>query len=75
MSTGMLPYQIVDEVMGKELGDLAVYLSGPSFAAEVIKRQPVSWLRSCNERYLFRSSAMFNPLTQSVMIDCGRCGF
>ncbi|TPX40001.1 glycerol-3-phosphate dehydrogenase [NAD(P)+] [Synchytrium endobioticum] len=42
ISTGMLPYQIVDEVMGKALGDSAVYLSGPSFAAEVIKRQPTA---------------------------------
>ncbi|TPX33979.1 glycerol-3-phosphate dehydrogenase [NAD(P)+] [Synchytrium microbalum] len=42
MSTGQLPYQIVDEALGQEIGDLAVYLSGPSFAAEVVKRQPTA---------------------------------
>lgn len=36
----MLPNQIADEVLGEIIGHRAVFLSGPSFASEVVDRQP-----------------------------------
>lgn len=41
-SSGLLPCFIVDEVLGPELSLRATYLSGPSFAAEVVRRQPTA---------------------------------
>ncbi|KAJ3126585.1 hypothetical protein HK100_010179 [Physocladia obscura] len=40
IESGMLPCDIVEEIWGPEIGRAATYLSGPSFAAEVVKRQP-----------------------------------
>ncbi|KAJ3394985.1 hypothetical protein HDU84_004443 [Entophlyctis sp. JEL0112] len=40
ISTGLLPCDIVEEIWGKDIGCAATYLSGPSFAAEIVKRQP-----------------------------------
>lgn len=37
-----LPLQIVSDVLGKAFGDRTVVLSGPSFASEVITRQPTA---------------------------------
>lgn len=39
-STLQLPSDIVTEVLGEELGSKACFLSGPSFAIEVVGRQP-----------------------------------
>ncbi|KAJ3081733.1 hypothetical protein HK102_002170, partial [Quaeritorhiza haematococci] len=38
--TLLLPHDIVKEVLGEEMGERATFLSGPSFAAEVVQRQP-----------------------------------
>ncbi|KAJ3177703.1 hypothetical protein HK101_010195 [Irineochytrium annulatum] len=38
--TLLLPCDIVTQVWGEKLGRLATFLSGPSFAVEVVKRQP-----------------------------------
>ncbi|KAJ3414422.1 hypothetical protein HDV05_006603 [Chytridiales sp. JEL 0842] len=40
ISTGLLPSDIVIEVLGESIGKKATFLSGPSFAIEVVKRQP-----------------------------------
>lgn len=49
ISSGMLPNEIVLEVLGDEIGTAAVFLSGPSFAVEVVNRQPVSnWKLECS---------------------------
>ncbi|KAI8894208.1 6-phosphogluconate dehydrogenase [Globomyces pollinis-pini] len=40
ISTGLLPHDIASEMLGNEMGARTVYLSGPSFAAEVVRRQP-----------------------------------
>lgn len=40
ISSGLLPSDIAVQVLGECIGNQAVFLSGPSFAAEVIKRQP-----------------------------------
>ncbi len=40
--TYALPCDIVKEVFGKEIGDRAVFLSGPSFAVEVVQRLPTA---------------------------------
>ena len=42
VSTLALPNQIVDEVCGPAISRGAVFLSGPSFAAEVVSRQPTA---------------------------------
>ncbi|EGF76366.1 hypothetical protein BATDEDRAFT_92784 [Batrachochytrium dendrobatidis JAM81] len=39
-SSGLLPNDIAIQVCGIEIGERAAFLSGPSFAAEVVKRQP-----------------------------------
>lgn len=38
--TLQLPYEIIADVMGKEFSDRCVFLSGPSFAIEIVQRQP-----------------------------------
>ncbi|KAJ3328797.1 hypothetical protein HDU76_009270 [Blyttiomyces sp. JEL0837] len=40
ITSGKLPSEIVEEVWGHERGIAAVFLSGPSFAVEVVRRQP-----------------------------------
>ncbi|KAJ3083968.1 hypothetical protein HDU79_004094 [Rhizoclosmatium sp. JEL0117] len=59
--SGKLPCDIVEEVWGKEIGECATYLSGPSFAMEVVKRQPtcVSVASRVKERAL-RAQAVFH---------------
>ncbi|KAI9338468.1 6-phosphogluconate dehydrogenase [Obelidium mucronatum] len=59
--SGKLPCDIVEEVWGKEIGECATYLSGPSFAAEVVKRQPtcVSVASRVKSRAL-RAQAVFH---------------
>jgi glycerol-3-phosphate dehydrogenase (NAD(P)+) len=42
MSTGLLPHEVAIDVLGKARGDECVFLSGPSFAAEVLARQPTA---------------------------------
>eukprot|EP00842_Homolaphlyctis_polyrhiza_P001886 jgi/Hompol1/2699/HPOL_003005-RA len=42
ISTGLLPNDVAIQVLGNEIGSLAAFLSGPSFAAEVVCRQPVT---------------------------------
>ncbi|KAH9265890.1 hypothetical protein BASA83_010913 [Batrachochytrium salamandrivorans] len=61
-STGLLPNDIVIEVCGAFIGERAVFLSGPSFAAEVVRRQPTcvsvaskSPLRSKRTQRLFHA--------------------
>eukprot|EP00013_Stygamoeba_regulata_P027375 CAMPEP_0177648136 /NCGR_PEP_ID=MMETSP0447-20121125/10670_1 /TAXON_ID=0 /ORGANISM="Stygamoeba regulata, Strain BSH-02190019" /LENGTH=353 /DNA_ID=CAMNT_0019150763 /DNA_START=57 /DNA_END=1118 /DNA_ORIENTATION=+ len=39
ISTRQLPSTIAKEVLGKEIGSCVVFLSGPSFAVEVVRRQ------------------------------------
>ncbi|KAI9024697.1 6-phosphogluconate dehydrogenase [Hyaloraphidium curvatum] len=41
-STGKLPNQIIGEVLGPEYESTAVFLSGPSFAEEVMSRLPTA---------------------------------
>jgi glycerol-3-phosphate dehydrogenase len=41
--SGLLPNEMVKEVLGAELAESSVFLSGPSFAAEVVRRLPVSF--------------------------------
>ena len=41
-STTMMPNQICEEVLGAEIAQSATFLSGPSFAVEVVQRFPVS---------------------------------
>ncbi|KAJ3109491.1 hypothetical protein HDU97_005148 [Phlyctochytrium planicorne] len=40
ISSLKLPSDIVSDVLGEKLGSYATFLSGPSFAVEVVKRQP-----------------------------------
>jgi glycerol-3-phosphate dehydrogenase len=40
ISSGLLPSDIAMQELGHDMGARAVFLSGPSFAAEVVKRQP-----------------------------------
>ncbi|KAJ3046647.1 hypothetical protein HK097_000666 [Rhizophlyctis rosea] len=40
ISTGLLPSDIAIDVLGMEMGARAVFMSGPSFAIEIVKRQP-----------------------------------
>ncbi|KAJ3238773.1 hypothetical protein HDU78_003336 [Chytriomyces hyalinus] len=56
-----LPCDIVEEVWGKDMGSKATFLSGPSFAAEVVRRQPtcVSVASTVRERAL-RAQAVFH---------------
>jgi glycerol-3-phosphate dehydrogenase (NAD(P)+) len=39
--SGLLPNDIVKEVLGSQTAKEAVFLSGPSFAAEIVSRLPV----------------------------------
>ena len=41
-STGLLPCDIAIEVFGQEIGGQATFLSGPSFAVEVVAKQPTA---------------------------------
>lgn len=41
-STTMLPNQIISEVLGSEIAHNAAFLSGPSFAVEVVQRYPTA---------------------------------
>ncbi|KAI8619350.1 6-phosphogluconate dehydrogenase [Chytriomyces sp. MP71] len=61
IKTLTLPCDIVEEIWGTEIGSQATYLSGPSFAAEVVKRQPtcVSVASRKKERAL-RAQAVFH---------------
>ena len=45
ISSGLLPNDMVKEVLGLQLAESAVFLSGPSFAAEVVRRLPVRFIR------------------------------
>nr|KAJ3419746.1 hypothetical protein HK105_006551 [Polyrhizophydium stewartii] len=42
ISTGLLPNDVALEVCGTEIGERAAFLSGPSFAAEIVRRQPTA---------------------------------
>ncbi|KAI8925751.1 6-phosphogluconate dehydrogenase [Entophlyctis helioformis] len=62
VSTGKLPNDIAIEVCGSDIGERAAFLSGPSFAAEIVKRQPScvsvaskSTLRSKRTQRLFHA--------------------
>ncbi|KAJ3115630.1 hypothetical protein HDU96_000323 [Phlyctochytrium bullatum] len=61
ISTLKLPSDIVLDVWGDKLGRLATFLSGPSFAVEVVKRQPtcVSVASSVRSRAL-RTQRLFH---------------
>ncbi|KAK4049701.1 hypothetical protein OIV83_003976 [Microbotryomycetes sp. JL201] len=39
-SSGKLPLEVIEEVCGSKIADVATFLSGPSFAKEIVKRQP-----------------------------------
>jgi glycerol-3-phosphate dehydrogenase len=45
-NTLLLPHEVVQEVLGPVMAAQAVFLSGPSFASEVVGRQPVINARS-----------------------------
>jgi glycerol-3-phosphate dehydrogenase len=61
MSTGLLPNDIVTQVLGKSIGIRAAFLSGPSFAAEVITRQPTCVsVASCSKKRAQRTQALFH---------------
>ncbi|KAM0787059.1 hypothetical protein ACM66B_006322 [Microbotryomycetes sp. NB124-2] len=38
--SGKLPLEVIQEVCGERIADVATFLSGPSFAKEIVKRQP-----------------------------------
>jgi glycerol-3-phosphate dehydrogenase len=61
ISSLMLPSDIVTEILGETLGRQATFLSGPSFAVEVVKRQPtcVSVASSVKNRAL-RTQRLFH---------------
>lgn len=42
LGTLQLPSEIIADVLGKETSDRAAFLSGPSFASEIVARQPTA---------------------------------
>ncbi len=42
MGTLLLPHDIISDVLGQETSDKAAFLSGPSFASEIVARQPTA---------------------------------
>ncbi|KAJ3074655.1 hypothetical protein HDU98_010651 [Podochytrium sp. JEL0797] len=59
--SGKLPCDIVEEVWGHVIGECATFMSGPSFAAEIVKKQPtcVSVASHVKSRAL-RAQAVFH---------------
>jgi glycerol-3-phosphate dehydrogenase len=61
LATGMLPNQVATEVLGTERGENAAFLSGPSFAVEVMGRQPTCVaVASKSAERAYRTQALFH---------------
>eukprot|EP01080_Neovahlkampfia_damariscottae_P011459 gene11459-4623_t len=66
-----LPYDIIKDVLGEKIGKLAVYLSGPSFAVEVMNSQPtaVTVASKSIERAKWAQSVFHDPLFRVYTSD------
>jgi glycerol-3-phosphate dehydrogenase len=59
-----LPYKIISDVLGEKIEKNAVYLSGPSFAVEIMNSQPtmVTVASHCGKRAKWAQSVFHDPL-------------
>lgn len=61
LATGLLPNAVVSDVLGPEYGNKAAFLSGPSFAVEIMDRQPTCVaVASKTRESALRTQALFH---------------
>lgn len=59
--TDLLPHEVIADACGKDVADVCVFFSGPSFAKEIVRRQPTQVsIASYSTRHADRVAAIFH---------------